>query len=61
MQLYEADFNSYTKIVIGQKLTYHAEEHQIIGDQAHGNCPHCSTHDALITSQLISDEACLNR
>lgn len=61
VQMYEADFNSYMKIVIGRKLTYHAEEHQIVGDQSHGNRPNRSTQDALLTSRLISDEGRLNR
>ena len=43
VQLYEADFNSYMKIVIGRKLTYHAENHLLLGDQAHGNRPNRST------------------
>ena len=61
VQLYEADFNSYMKIVIGRKLTYHAEKHLLLGDQAHGNWPNCSTQDALLTTRLISNEARLNR
>lgn len=61
IQLYEADFNIYMKMVFGRKLSNHAEAHHIIGDESHGNRPHRSTHDALLTSRLISDSARLYR
>ena len=61
VQLYEADFNSMLKYVLGRKLMHHSEEHRINSPQLYGSRKGKSTQEALITLRVIYDLARLDR
>ena len=61
VQLYEADFNSVLKFVLGRKLMHHADDHGINSPQLYGSRKNKSTHEALITLRVIYDMARLER
>ena len=55
IQLFEADFSSALKYVLGRILLYHSEEQGINSTQTHGSRLNISTHGALtINSHMIS-------
>ena len=61
IQLFEADFNSALKYVLGRKLLYYSEEQSLNSTQTHGSRPGRSTHDALKINTLSYDIARLER
>ena len=61
IQLFEADFNSALKYILGRKLLYHGEDQCINSNQTHGSRPGRSTHDALTITTLSADLARLER
>ena len=61
IQLFEADFNSCLKYILGRKLLYHGEDQCINSNQTHGSRPGRSTHDALTVTALSYDLARLER
>ena len=61
IQLFEADFNTYTKYIFGRRLLRYTETRGVSDTESFGNRPHRSTHDALTIARLICDEARLNR
>ena len=61
VQLFEAEFNSALKYILGRKLIYHGEEQCIDSDQTHGLRPGWSTHDALTITTLAYDLARLEQ
>ena len=61
VQLYEADFNSVLKLVLGRRLMHHSEEHQINSPQLYGSRKKKSTHEALITLRYLYDLSRLDR
>ena len=61
VQLFEADFNSALKYILGRKLLYRGEEQKINSNQTHGSRPGRSTHDALTVTALTYDLARLER
>ena len=61
IQLFEADFNSALKYVLGRKLLYYSEDQGLNSNQTHGSRPGRSTHDALKINTLTYDIARLDR
>ena len=61
IQLFEADFNSALKYVLGRRLLYYSEEQGLNSNQTHGSRPGRSTHDALKINTLTYDIARLDR
>ena len=61
VQLFEADFNSALKYILGRKLLYHGEEQGVNSNQTHGSRPGRSTHDTLTVMTLTYDLARLER
>ena len=57
VQLYEADFNTMLKFIIGRRLMQYGEKHGLNGHQLYGSCKGRSTYDALITVRIIYDMA----
>ena len=53
VQLYEADFNTMLKNLMGRRLIRHSEEYGINGYQLYGSRKGKSTYDALITVWVI--------
>jgi len=61
IELFEADFNSRLKYILGRKLLYHGEEHVINSTQTHDSRPVRATHDALNITKLAYDIARLDK
>ena len=61
IELFEADFNSGLKYILGRQLLYHSETHGINSNQTHGSRPGRSTHDALTITKLTYDIARLDK
>ena len=57
VQLYEADFNTMLKFIVGRRLMHHSEKHGLNGHQLYGSRKGKSTYDALITIKVIYDMA----
>ena len=57
VQLYEADFNTMLKFLLGFSLMKHSEYHGINGHQLYGSWKGKCPHDALITVRVIYDMA----
>ena len=55
IQLFEADFNSTLKYVLGRKLLYYSEDKGLNSTQTHGSRPGRSAHDALKINTLTYD------
>ena len=60
VQLYEADFNSYLKFILGRRLSNHAIQHGVADRQLYAT-KGSSAQDALITARLMYDMTRLNR
>lgn len=54
-EIFEADFNSGPKYILGCKLLYHGEEHGINSTQIYGSRPGRATHDTLAITKLAYD------
>jgi hypothetical protein len=61
IQLFEGDFNGALKYLLGRLLMYHVVETKECDRQAFGSIPGRTAHDALITLQLIYDNARVNK
>ena len=61
IELFETDFNSGLKFILGRKLLYHGEDHGINSSQTHGSRPGRAAHDALNITKLTYDIARLDR
>ena len=61
VQLYEADFNTMLKHLLGKRLMSHSEEHKINVHQIFGYRKFKSTYDALVTVRVIYDMATVQR
>ena len=61
VQLYEADFNTMLKFLLGYKLMKHCEKHGINGHQLYGSRKGKCAYDALITVRIIYDMARIQR
>ena len=61
VQLYEADFNSLLKYLLGRRLMVHSEKHGLNGHQLYGSRKGRTTYDALITTRVIYDMARVQR
>jgi hypothetical protein len=61
IQLFEGDFNGALKYLLGRLLMYHIVKQNRCDNQAFGSIPGRTAHDALITLQLIYDNARLNK
>ena len=61
VQLYEADFKSYLKHVLGRILMEHNERHRLNGHQLYGSRRGRTTYDTLITTRVIYDMARVQR
>ena len=57
VQLYEADFNTMLKFLLGYQLMQHSEKHGIHGHQLYGYRKVNCAYDALITVRVIYDMA----
>ena len=57
VQLYEADFNTMLKHLLGKRLMSHSEENRINGHQLFGSRKVESTYDALVIVWVICDMA----
>ena len=57
VQLYEAEFNTILKQLLGRRLMWHSEVHGINGHQLFGSRKGKSTYDALVTARVIYDMA----
>jgi hypothetical protein len=57
IQLFEGDFNGELKYLLGCLLMYHIVNSNRCDNQAFGSIPGRTAHDALITLQLIYDNA----
>jgi hypothetical protein len=57
MQLYEADFNTMLKLMLGRRLMGHSEKYGLNGHQLYGSRKGKSTYEALITVRVIYDMA----
>ena len=57
VQLYEADFNTMLKLLMGKRLMGHSEKHGLNGNRLYGSRKGKSTHEALITVRVIYDMA----
>ena len=57
VQLYEADFNTMLKYLLGYRLMQHIEKHGINGNQLYGSRKGKCPYDALITVRVIYDMA----
>ena len=53
IQLLEPDYNEMTKIKINKELMNHTETTLILGNDIHGGRKQCTSHDTLLTQQLI--------
>jgi hypothetical protein len=61
IQLFEGDFNGAMKYLFGCLLMYHIVTTDKCDNQAFGSIPGRTAHDALITLQLIYDNARINK
>ena len=61
VQLYEADFNTILKTLLGRQLMRHGEAHGLNGHQLYRSRKGKSTYDALITFRIIYDMALVQR
>ena len=61
VQLYEADFNSVLKLLLGRRLMHHSEEHKLNSPQLYGSRKGKSTHEALITLRILYDLSRMDR
>ena len=61
VQLYEADFNTMLKFLLGYKLMGHSEKHGINGHQLYGSRKGKCPYNALITVRIIYDMARVQR
>lgn len=52
IEIFEADFNSGLKYILGRKLLYHGEEHGINSTKTHGSRPGRATHDVLTITEM---------
>ena len=57
VQLYEADFNSLLKHLLGRRLMDHSEQHGLNGHQLYGSRKGRTTYDELTTTLDIYDMA----
>ena len=57
VQLYEPDFNTMLKLMLGRRLMWHSERHGLNVHQLHGSRKGKSTYEALITVRVIHDMA----
>ena len=57
IQLFEADFNSVLKFLLGRKLMAHSELHGINSHQLYGSRKGKSAIEALITLRIMYDMA----
>ena len=53
IEIFEADFNSILKFVLGRKSLYHSEDQGINNTQTHGPRPGQSIHAALTLTSNI--------
>ncbi len=61
IQLFEGDFNGALKYLLGRLLMYHIVNQNKCDTQAFGSIPGRTSHEALITLQLIYDNARINK
>ena len=61
MQLYEADFNTMLKFLLGYHLMKHSEHRGVKGHQLYGSRKGKCSYDALIPVQVIYDMARIQR
>jgi hypothetical protein len=61
IQLFEGNFNGALKYLLGRLLMYHIVKQKECDNQAFGSIPGRTAHDALITLQLIYDNARINK
>jgi hypothetical protein len=61
IQLFEGDFNGALKYLLGRLLMYHIVKNDECDKQAFGSIPGRTAHDALITLQLLYDNARINK
>jgi hypothetical protein len=59
--LFDGDFNGTLKYLLGRLLMYHVVRANKCNKQAFGSIPGRTAHDALITLQLIYDNARVNK
>ena len=57
VQLYEADFNTMLKCIMGRRRMRHSEKHGLNGHQLYGSRKGKSTYDALMTVHVVYDMA----
>ena len=57
VQLYEADFNTMLKLLLGKRLMKYGKDHGLNGHQLYGSRKGKSTYDILITVRIIYDMA----
>ena len=60
VQLYEADYNSYLKYILGRQLIKHSEHHGEIDHQLYARRG-TSAYEALLTTRIMYDTARLSR
>ena len=61
VQLFEADFNSVLKCVLGRRLMAHSEFHELNSPQLYGSRKKKSTIEALVMLRVMYDMARLDR
>lgn len=57
VQLYDADFDTMLKYLLGYKLMQHSEKHDVNGHQLYGSKKGKCPYDALITTRVIYNMA----
>ena len=57
VQIFKIDFNFSFRYILGRKLLYHGNDHDINSNQIHGSRPGRSTHDTLTITTLTHDLA----
>jgi hypothetical protein len=61
IQLFEGDFNGALKFLLGRLLMYHIVKSRQCSPQAFGSIPGQTAHEALLTLQLVYDNARLTK
>jgi hypothetical protein len=61
IQLFEGDFNGALKFLLGRLLMYHIVKSKQCSPQAFGSIPGRTAHEALLTLQLVYDNARLTK
>ena len=57
VQLYEVDFNSMLKLMLGKRLMSHGDMHGLNGRQLYGSRKGKAINDALVTVKVVYDMA----